>query len=284
MDIVERRDQELRQNLIPLDGSARDLPREMLGILKRHRVISIGEMHGSCEIPAFVSNLAVQLLKESASLTMALEIDVQNQAGLDAYAQTLDEKVFCSIPHFAAPSDDGRASLAIAALVRTLAANPNIKFCAFDADISAWRTPDEQGRDSAMAENLNRFLHQYPSERVLVLCGNVHSANSVGSFFDPDFKPMIYQLCHQNSGRRLIEPEDIYSILIDFESGETWSKSSETSTPPTTWSGGITRFSEASSWQSFFLPSGEEKFLGHDALVFIKTLTASPPFTSRQVP
>jgi erythromycin esterase-like protein len=283
LNSIERPEEDLLQNVISLDGSISDFPHEMLEILTRHRVIAVGERHGSCEIPAFVSTLAQQLLKEGPSLSIALEIDIQNQAGLDAYVETLDENVLLSIPHFASASDDGRASLAMAALIQTLATKPNVKFCAFDAHMSAWRTPDDQGRDSAMAENLNRFVVQYPSQRVLVLCGNVHSSNSVGSFFDPNFRPMIYELCHQHAESSIIKPDDIYSILVDFDSGQTWSKSSEHSTPPTTWHSNNSRFSEPTSLQSYFLPFGKEKFHGHDALVFIRILTASPPFTTKHL-
>jgi len=85
LNSIERPEENLLKNVISLDGSISAFPHEMLEILSRHRVIAVGEMHGSCEMPAFVSTLAEQLLKEGTSLSIALEIDIRNQRGLDAY-------------------------------------------------------------------------------------------------------------------------------------------------------------------------------------------------------
>jgi erythromycin esterase-like protein len=275
----EDAEEDFLQNIISLDGSNSDLPHEILEILTRRRVVAVGEMHGSCEIPALFAKVAKTLSKEGANLCVGLEILDINQAALDAYVETLDENVLFSSPHFAAPSEDGRASMAMADLIQTLATIPNIKFCAFDADASAWSTQDDQGRDSAMAKNLYRFITQCPGARVLVLCGNVHSSNTVGSFFDPNFRPMMYELCHKH--RASIEPDEVYSILVDFDSGQTWSKSSGDSTPPTTWLSKKSPFTKETSLQSYFGSFVNEKFHGHDAFVFIKTLSASPPFKAK---
>lgn len=259
--------------VIALDDT-NTIPESLVDVLAGFRVIAVGEIHGSNEVPQWFGNVVIALAKRKAHLAVALEMLAQYQPLLDRYQATHNRDDLVALPHFASASNDGRASIAMAQLVEKIAPVPNISICAFDADVSEWVTSDDHGRDTAMAEYIRKFIEATQPSQLIILCGSFHSANAVGAPFDAGFRPMTYELC-QKSGLR---PEQMLSILVDFDHGETWSKHSSDSEPPMIWETTGSPFSTLSNAECFFAMPGTDGLHGHDALLFFRRLTASPPW------
>lgn len=250
---------------------------KFLEIINPYKVIAVGEMHGSCEIPRFFGRLVSALVNANELLTVGLEISRSNQAVFDQFLETGDEGLLSRAQHFSSPTNDGRSSMAIHSLVKDLAGSHVANILAFDIDYS-FHCEGEQQRDSAMAKHILAHMKENPKNKVLLLCGNIHSAATIGTFFDLDFKPLVYELGHLDE--TCISPTDIFSIAVDFDSGETWSQSNTQPEPTMRWASSQSPFSTLSDLQSYFVAFKTTKFRGHDALVFFKTVSASPPFSS----
>ena len=77
-----------------------ELPSQVLDTVQPYRVVTVGENHGTQEVPEFVFSLATLLSANSAPLMVGLEIQEQNQAGIDQYFKTGNELILKSLPHF----------------------------------------------------------------------------------------------------------------------------------------------------------------------------------------
>ncbi len=258
---------------IPVNPGFLDFPEDILLQIIEFQFDLIGEFHGSNEIPRLFGELVNRIAKLTNGAAVALEMPVFNQSGLDEYVSTLDERILREIPQFRHASNDGRASDAMFSVIMEVARIPNVKLFAFDAPAESWLSPDEQGRDDAMAKNLLAARKIVGAVPMLVLCGNLHSCKSRGSFFDPGFRSMAWTL----DDAAVLQSEKCFSILVNFDRGQTWSQSDEKCIPPGC----------PSSWRdlegSNFLFGEAATKSGHDAILFIPELTASPPYCRQSV-
>ena len=239
--------------------------------LKSHLIITIGEMHGSNEIQDFTRRLAEEYCRNGTHLIVGLEIDRSNQTAIDNYMQSGDDSMLRSMPHFNTKWDDGRKSIAMASLIRSLQKLPNLRIIAFDSsDIH-----DAQERDSKMAQLLLEKIGSDPNARVLLLAGSVHSSAGYGSPFDAHYRPMAYELCHLQNSK--IKPSDVYAIKVIFEKGQTWCMVDGNAVGPHDWRRSDT-FTDSIAANSYFLPLEKLSEDGYNAVLFIRTLSASRPY------
>ncbi|MGE4133570.1 MAG: hypothetical protein AB7F86_18180 [Bdellovibrionales bacterium] len=63
-----------------------------------------------------------------------------------------------------------------------------------------------------MAKNLIQLLNSGNIRHLLVLAGNVHSAIEIGNPFDPNYRPMAYELHAQPNSP--VKPSDIRALLL----------------------------------------------------------------------
>jgi hypothetical protein len=268
--------EEVRERAISLDSGS-ELPEQMVNILKPFRVITVGELHGSNEIPEFVAKLAGRLSKDGSPLVVALEIyRPLNQNGIDQFVKSGDESILKSLPHFSVPTQDGRGSTAIARLLKTLRAYPSIQIAAFDMGAKTTGPDRGQERDSRMATTLADVMRQNPGSRVIVLAGDVHSAVSVGSFFDPKYRPLGYELSHQEDSA--VKPNEVYSILVRYQGGQSWFRSGDNLPAAHTLDTEHNVLTDAVKWNSYFLPLKNLSRNGYNSVLFIRSLTASAPY------
>lgn len=156
-----------------------------------HRLIVIGEMHGTREIPALVSELARRYARQGP-LRVALEVSRDEQADLNAYLNSsggrarrtaLSRRPYWNVD--LASSDGLRTEDAldlIESLRQLRAQGRDVAVVAFDLATQARPQTDARDgktrardRDRSMAQYLRAAHADLPRGRILVLTGNVHA-------------------------------------------------------------------------------------------------------------
>ncbi|UII21701.1 ChaN family lipoprotein [Fulvivirga ligni] len=148
------------------------------------KVIVVGEMHGTTEVPLFVLELLQQFSQEDQKLTVGLEINSNYQKDLDEYMKSGDFEKLIALDYF--KTQDGRTSEAIGELIKGIRALKNVEVICFDVQSGLGLSTNE--RDSLMGVNLSQG---YKEGRLIVLTGNLH-ANLKEGFWRPTFKSAIY--------------------------------------------------------------------------------------------
>ena len=149
----------------------------------RARLIVLGELHGTAEIPALAARLVADYAAKGP-VTLALEVPSTEQAALDRYLasdggpaawQALAGTAFWQVADM---QHDGRRSVQMRQLVdavrvlRTGGAAVNV--LAYDVNETRSRAHDHHWRDVGMAETLRAAFERVPAT-MLVLTGNVHA-------------------------------------------------------------------------------------------------------------
>ena len=187
--------------------------------LTKERLILLGEMHGTREIPQLVGQLIEDLSAEQP-LVLALEVNASEQAAFDHYlASDGGAQARAQLEHspFWSPKSnqhDGRRNhqaLALIERVRALrASGRTLSLLAFDPAAS---TRDHHERDRVMATSLRKVIADNPDTRVLVLTGNVHAMRSRPSYAPPQM---------QTPMGSYLGDLDPYSINISAREGASW--------------------------------------------------------------
>ncbi|MCE3261882.1 MAG: hypothetical protein K0R43_961 [Pseudoduganella sp.] len=174
----------------------------------RERVILVGELHGTNEMPAFVSGLACSLLQQGRQVVLALEVPADVQPALERYLAS-DGGAAARQPLYAGSFgklNDGRGSVAMMAMleqVRLLRqAGAPIGLAATDMNSSQFAMkPGEKwnpnARDRIMAKNIAALAGAQPDAVVLSLSGNLHATKRMGGMVGADYKPLGYLLSRQ---------------------------------------------------------------------------------------
>jgi hypothetical protein len=239
----------------------------VLPALGDHQVITIGEIHGSEQGPGFAYGLTKLLVDQGQKPIVAIEFPVQDQDAINEYLLTGNEEVLKTRTFFAAEIKDGRTSIAMALLLNRLRSLGVQVFC-FDPGTNL----PGQERDEGMARNISAALFANPNSRLIVLTGNIHSSVSVGTPFDPSYRPMGFEL------GKIIGADKIRSLNIRYYDGGVWACIGQASDCRVhTWKGIPTNFSEATKFQHYFLIE-QEIFEGHHGTLFVRTLTPSSPY------
>lgn len=148
------------------------------------KVIVVGEMHGTNEVPRFVLQLIKQLKQANKKLIVGLEINSNYQKDLDEFLKSGDFEKLIKIDYF--KTHDGRTSEAVGELIKGIRKLKNVKVICFD--VVSGQQIEMNKRDSLMAINLN---NGYKEGQLIVLTGNLH-ANLQAGYWRPDFKSAIY--------------------------------------------------------------------------------------------
>lgn len=152
-------------------------------LLQPSSVVLVGEMHGTQEMPAAVSEIVCQALAAKLQVTLALELPQDDQALLDAYLASAgtaaDRAAFLTSPFWSSPHQDGRASTAMLRLIddsrRRKQAGQDLRVVLLD------RPQAMQQRDRVMAERLAGAVEAAPDRFFVALMGNLHNRVSQGS-------------------------------------------------------------------------------------------------------
>mgnify|MGYP000875777592 CR=1 FL=1 len=152
------------------------------------RVILLGEIHGSVEMPAFVGNLVCHFAKEKRAVILGLEMPASMQAHFNEFMASQgtadDRERLLAAEFWTTAKDYGQASSAIFALVEQerslkMSGYPVLLF-AFDGseERSHQKISDSEKmipRDFMMGVNIAMRALQYEHHQVVVLTGNLHA-------------------------------------------------------------------------------------------------------------
>lgn len=243
------------------------------------KILVIGELHGTNEIPNAVANYACAVAARGGKTMVALEVnkDIIGSA-LEKASQSSDPRqvLLDSTPdHWRIPY--GQGSEAWLDLMVKLSGLSNIVVAPMDEGFqlpefetdqarSAWiknRPPEyfQQFREKAMARNITALSQGY--DRTIVLVGNLHARKSKVDFLpDTDLMAMLLQ-------------EDTLTLNSFYDGGEAWNVTSEGPGVKVVSASNHPLVDDVKStpemgWREDLLPA-------YDGYLFVGRLTASPP-------
>lgn len=168
---------------------------ELVAASSEHRLVLLGEMHGTREIPMLVGTV-VGRMSASEPVLLALEVHASEQESLNAYLdgdgsprqrELLRRRAFWAVP---AERNDGRRSEDMIDLVedvrRLRAMGRDVAILAFD--VANGESRGSESRDRAMAMHLRRAWEALPRGRMLVLTGNVHAMRVRPNYAPPQMQ------------------------------------------------------------------------------------------------
>lgn len=206
----------------PVQARQADLVNQMMHEADKSRLIVVGEMHGTREVPALVAEMADRWSAprpaKAQALVVALEYpqieSVHLQAYFDSDGGEQARNKLLATPFWTRPAQDGRSSHAMLALIESVRKAGRegrlLKLAAFD--MNAAQEAARVDRDEAMAQNLRAIVAANPSARVLALAGNYHARQRDGAPWNASQRFMAGHLLD-------LAP---YSINIDGVRGAYW--------------------------------------------------------------
>lgn len=253
-------------NLAYADDPAGEL-QQLVDKASAHRVLLVGEVHGTTETPARVAELAAAMASEERPLIVGVEIWRTEQERIDRFLASAgtaeDRQQLLDGPFWQRSYQDGRSSVAMADLLenlRRLALKTKLQVLAFDLDPKAKLGADAE-RDAQMAEAIAKALNEQPEATALVLAGNFHTRVQPGAPWDPDLHFMGFLLGE-------FKP---YSIEIMGISGSNWSCTGRTTDTC------MARDMPANELQAGLQLGDEINARGHLGHWWLAQVSASPP-------
>jgi len=245
---------------IPFD-KALEFPATAYSLVAEKRVIWVGEMHGTKEAPElFLGLIKLVSANHIAPPVVALEIPAKDQAVIDRYLVSGDDSLLRASSAFNSEFKDGKSSEAMARLLSALRGEKLAAVVCFDAVLAT----SAQDRDTKMAEALLQATDRFPSSKLLVLSGSVHSRTVVGTAWDPKYRPAAFELSRSFAS--------LVSFIIGFEGGTAWYRTKdgfgEQKIIGTRWEGTA----------NHYIVIKPEPIRGHNGVIFTRRLTGSPPW------
>jgi hypothetical protein len=157
-----------------IPGSAELLARPGL------RYVLVGEIHGTAEAPGIFGDLVCAAVESGRQVVVGLERPVGEQAAIDAGDWT------GLVASHGWHVFDGRSSVAMLELLKSLHATKGAQVVAFDPGGANAK------RNAAMAKELRAAAERHPGALVIVLTGNLHaSKKAIAGFGDYPFMAML---------------------------------------------------------------------------------------------
>ncbi|HTC45474.1 MAG TPA: hypothetical protein VK696_10530 [Steroidobacteraceae bacterium] len=159
------------------------------------RGVIVGDMHGTIEAPAFLTDLVCNFTHTGRAIALGLEYPSSEQHFIDEYLRESKDSprpALLSTPFWTRPTQDGRTSQAMLKLLYSIReqirSGAHIRVIAFDAssaDTAATRPRDGAAlfdwRDAAMAEYLRHELSNLNATDIpIIFAGNVHARKTKG--------------------------------------------------------------------------------------------------------
>jgi hypothetical protein len=191
---------------------------QLADLSQSHRLLMLGEMHGSRELPALVLATAGRLLDKKQPVVVALEMPERLEPIMtDMLTVDAPEKarsVMLADAFWSRSTQDGRSSQAMLALIDGLRllrqGGGNIHLLPFDADVTD--DMNAKTREDRMAENLRDAMRGHSDARFIVLVGNYHARIQKGAPWDAEQAFVAYQL-------RDLEP---LTLNVTAPTGSVW--------------------------------------------------------------
>lgn len=181
------------------------------------RIVLVGELHGTTEVPRIVGELVCIAAKRGA-VVLAVEFPVEEQPRLTAFLESSAAtpaalRDLVSSAFWSKSFQDGRTSVAMA---RLLARARELKRAGATIQIRAFAPSapngDQGEYEKKMAQQLTEGLSS-TSAISIILAGNLHAQTTKGTDWDPDFTPAGYFLAKSRT---------VTSLLAVSPGGSAW--------------------------------------------------------------
>jgi len=189
-------------------------------LLAPGRILLLGEIHGTTEIPAFTEAVACHGAHAGLDVVVALELPGSASNDVDAFLESpgepADRAALLAGPTWQRDYQDGRTSRAMVELLdgirRMRRAGQSVRVLLFDAQPAG----GGQARERAMAANLAASIAASREAFHVVLTGNLHSRITTGGGRSRDYEPMGYLLS------RTIDAKRLTSLEVSHAGGSAW--------------------------------------------------------------
>lgn len=206
------------QGLTPTDDCS-DVPGTK-SIITGHRIIMIGESHGTREMPATFERLVCAALQRGENVSVGLEMPSNQREPLADYmasdGSATARKSFLASTFWAAQFQfqDGRRSGAYFDMVESLRAmrRRGLALTVFVLEDENGAAAHPQARDKIMAANVRRQHQSNPDGLVMTFSGNIHNMLKIPQWLPNIPSPMGAEL-------RDMHP---VSINLTAAGGTTW--------------------------------------------------------------
>jgi hypothetical protein len=187
-------------------------------ILAAGKLLLLGEVHGTNEVPAFVTGLVCAAGATGLPVVVGLEIPRSEAARLAEFLDSDGGNVSMARllggEFWTSSYQDGRRSRAMADLLETLRrerarGGPAVVVAALDLPEAEYANGD---RDAAMAERVRQLRAAHTDSLLIVLTGNVHNRMVAGFGSRPSYRPMGLLLAD-------LEPLSLTMLSV---AGEAW--------------------------------------------------------------
>lgn len=262
-------------------GTALDCPpiEGVEPLLDPGRVVMLGEMHGTAESPAFVGDLVCQALDAGRTVTVALEIPLQEseriEPFLDSAGGEADTTALLASDYWQGAYQDGRRSRAKLALLERLRSLRHRGLPVDAVLLDDLTATDGSTRDRRLGERLLEAAEKNPGGVVVSLTGNLHNRTVRGLPWDPEHEPMGYLVAEELASER------IAALNVLSAGGTGWFCTG--STPETCGAQEIGGGGEPDAGPAVELyPEADD--LGYHGVYEVGRLTASPPAVEGATP
>lgn len=187
--------------------------------LLEHRLVMIGEMHGTREVPAYFSELVCAVLESESSVAVGLELPVTMASSLDQYLNSSEKNAQALLlddPTWSPAVQDGRTSAAMLALIQDLAElkhQHDKRISVHLIDNPSDYLDGGMSKGQSLADNIQQMEDQTDADYLLTLTGNYHNrigvpAEQSAAMNLPDLNP--------------------YTVSVNWKSGEMWACTDQT--------------------------------------------------------
>ncbi len=200
-----------------------DTAAEIVAHAGDHRLILLGEFHGTVETPLLVSELVELYSRNDMPVRLALEMPTSENAALARYLRSAGDasarEALRQSPFWLVNDDqhDGRRSRDMLALIETIRSlrqqGRDMGVTGYDQESTAGGGND--ARDALMAAHLRQqFIALPATARMLALTGNVHAMRQRPADAPPEMqqRPMASHLLDL----------PLYSVRLEALRGEYW--------------------------------------------------------------
>lgn len=252
-----------------------NLPPQLFSAIDDKRMIFLGEVHGTAELP-YLGLQVITKLAEKKPLLVGLEFPNEIQPRIDQFMKTGDLNILTATKFFMdAEYHSGRGSVAMVNLLISLRNQPGVSVFCFDIPSGF----SGNNRDTEMARNILATARQHPDQSILIFTGNLHSRLTPGAPWDPNYKTMGSEVLGLSEGQFTLENTE--SIHLRYDQGSAWQclqeNGGEIVCKERAFGPGNSVYATAVPFDSYFL---EEPGLtdGHQNTLFLRVVSASKPF------
>ncbi|RJS17317.1 hypothetical protein DRW03_27580 [Corallococcus sp. H22C18031201] len=181
------------------------------------RVLLLGELHGTQEVPRFIAQAACQAAAMGVKVSVGLELPVENEGRMEAFLASKGEEEdwlrLMDAGFWRSPYPDGRGSEAVANMLEQLRL---LRAQGLDVKVFVYDHPklNGQAREDALTATVLEHVKREGDRFHLVVSGNVHSRREAGLPWDESYRPMGLLLKEQLKG--------VVSLDMAYDSGTAW--------------------------------------------------------------